>query len=99
MALELGPTIRVNTVNSGWVPTGEDREAYEDSKRFEDIDDLHPVGRIGRPEDIAGVITFLASDDAAFVTGANFLADGGRSALMYDQWAPAYGDLEGPASL
>jgi len=98
MAVELGPAIRVNTVNSGWVPTGEDREAYEAGERFEDIDDLHPVGRMGRPEDIAGVITFLASDDAAFVTGANVLADGGRGVIMYDQWAPAYGNREGPTS-
>lgn len=97
-ALKLGPAIRVNTVNSGWVPTGEDREACEAGERLEDIDDLHPVGRMGRPEDIAGVMTFPASDDEVFVTGANVLADGGRGEIMYDQWAPAYGDRKGPTS-
>lgn len=94
MALEFGPAIRVNTVNTGWVPTGEDREAYEAGERFEGIDDLHPVGRMGRPEDIAGVISFLASTDAAFVTGASVLADGGRGAIMYDHWLSANGDRE-----
>ncbi|MFB6296495.1 MAG: SDR family NAD(P)-dependent oxidoreductase [Halobacteriales archaeon] len=96
MALEFGPAIRVNTVNSGWVPTGEDREAYEAGERFAGVDDLHPVGRMGRPADLAGAIAFLASDDAAFVTGANLPVDGGRSAVMYDRWLPAYGDRTGP---
>lgn len=94
MALELGPAIRVNTVSSGWVPTGEERKRYETGEIFEDIDDIHPVGRMGRPEDIAGVVTFLASDDAAFVTGSRLVADGGRSAIMYDDWAPNYSDRD-----
>lgn len=83
MALELGPEIRVNAVSPGWVRVREiDGEASREAwgKRAE----LHPLDRVGEPADIAGVISFLASDDAAFVTGSNLLADGGRSAVMQD---------------
>jgi NAD(P)-dependent dehydrogenase (short-subunit alcohol dehydrogenase family) len=43
------------------------------------------VGRIGTPADVAGVAAFLASGDAAFVTGASLVVDGGRSAVMEDE--------------
>jgi NAD(P)-dependent dehydrogenase (short-subunit alcohol dehydrogenase family) len=39
----------------------------------------HPIGRIGRPEEVASVIAFLASDDASFMTGLSIPVDGGRS--------------------
>lgn len=83
MALELGPEIRVNTVSPGWTRVAE-IEDEDDLERWREIGELHPLDRVGEPDDIAGVISFLASDDAAFVTGANLLADGGRSAVMQD---------------
>ena len=42
----------------------------------------HPVGRIGRPEDIAELVAFLLSDEAGFITGQNFVADGGMTKKM-----------------
>ncbi|WP_276256573.1 SDR family NAD(P)-dependent oxidoreductase [Halomontanus rarus] len=83
MALEFGPEIRVNTVSPGWTRVQE-IDSEEARQRWREIGELHPLDRVGKPDDIAGVITFLASDDAAFVTGANLLADGGRTAVMQD---------------
>lgn len=90
MAVEFGPAIRVNTLNSGWVPTGGGEADEETIARRREIADIHPVGRMGHPEDIAGAVAFLASDDAAFVTGTHLLVDGGRGAVMYDRWSPGY---------
>jgi dihydroanticapsin dehydrogenase len=102
MALEFAPEVRVNTLNSGWVPTGAGTADEEQIESRQEIGNLHPVGRMGHPADIAGAVTFLASDDAAFITGTRLLADGGRRAIMYDRgnpdwlredWPEAY-DLE-----
>lgn len=89
MALDLGPAIRVNTINPGWIAVDRTTEAMSDEERSH-LESIHPVGRIGEPEDVAGVATFLASDDAAFVTGASILVDGGRSAVMQDDTLPDY---------
>jgi len=77
LAAELAPHhINVNIVNPGWIDTpGERRFASEEDirqggKRI-------PWGRLGTPEDIAGVVAFLVSDDADYVTGATLRADGG----------------------
>lgn len=64
--------VRVNSVHPGFIDTpilGEtDRTMLADAT---------PMGRLGKPEDVAAVILFLASDDAAFVTGSEFVVDGG----------------------
>jgi NAD(P)-dependent dehydrogenase (short-subunit alcohol dehydrogenase family) len=84
LALELGPHgIRVNTVNPGWVEVERTREELPAEER-ERVERIHPLGRIGTPADVAGTVAFLASEDAAFVTGASLLVDGGRSAVMQD---------------
>ena len=83
-AVELGPLgIRANTVNPGWVEVERTRKelAATDRKRVELI---HPLRRIGTPENVAGVVAFLVSDDAAFMTGSSLLVDGGRTAVMED---------------
>jgi NAD(P)-dependent dehydrogenase (short-subunit alcohol dehydrogenase family) len=88
VAVEYGPAgIRCNAVRPGAVLTPlaesyledyEDREAMVQSWR-----DLAPLGRIAEPEDIASVIAFLLSADAAFVTGALVSVDGGASARCF----------------
>jgi len=89
MALDLGPEVRVNTINPGWIEIDRTRESLDDEE-YEHVESIHPVGRIGEPGDVAGVATFLASDDAAFVTGTHLVVDGGRSAVMQDNYLPDY---------
>ncbi|MXR21801.1 SDR family NAD(P)-dependent oxidoreductase [Halobacterium bonnevillei] len=92
MALDFGPEIRVNTINPGWIYVDRTMAEMAEQRRQE-LAGIHPVGRIGKPEDIAGVATFLASDDAAFVTGASLRVDGGRGAVMQDDTLPDYREL------
>jgi NAD(P)-dependent dehydrogenase (short-subunit alcohol dehydrogenase family) len=92
MALELGPHgIRVNTVNPGWVEVERTREELSDDER-QRVEELHPLGRLGTRADVAGTVAFLASDDAAFVTGTSVLVDGGRSAVMQDHTFVEYAE-------
>ena len=79
LAIEGGPhRIRVNTISPGliWTPQIQSAIALEDAVG------RSPIGRAGMPEDVAQVALFLASDDAGFVTGANYAVDGGQSALL-----------------
>jgi NAD(P)-dependent dehydrogenase (short-subunit alcohol dehydrogenase family) len=74
--------IRVNNVNPGWVKTGMNEEELarwkaEGSKELEEVLLLHPLGRLGKPEDVAWAVVYLASDESSWVTGASFLIDGG----------------------
>jgi 3alpha(or 20beta)-hydroxysteroid dehydrogenase len=80
-ALELGPSgIRVNSVHPGLIDTDMTRTAAGG-----DVADLEracrslPIKRTGRPDDIAGVMTFLASDESAYCTGSEFVVDGGAT--------------------
>jgi NAD(P)-dependent dehydrogenase (short-subunit alcohol dehydrogenase family) len=76
MAVELGPHgIRVNCIGPGWIRTG--MNPLDDEARVARILDGVPLGRIGTPRDVAGAALFLASDDAAYVTGIIIFVDGG----------------------
>lgn len=85
MALELAPwNIRVNSVCPGDVMTPlteKQLEQYPDRETaLREMKSVYPLGKIGTPEEIAGVIEFLCSDDAAFVNGAIWSVDGGITA-------------------
>jgi meso-butanediol dehydrogenase/(S,S)-butanediol dehydrogenase/diacetyl reductase len=75
--------IRINAVCPGAIDTGllDDYIAEADDRvaMTKRIEANHPMGRIGRPEEVASVIAFLASDDASFMTGLAIPVDGGRS--------------------
>lgn len=85
MALELAPLgIRVNAVGPGTILTEMTRSnVLSDNEARRTILSRTPLGRFGEPEDVASVVAFLASDDAAYVTGETVFIDGGRRALNY----------------
>lgn len=78
--------VRCNAVAPGWIDTDlnlEFIESMEDPEQFRrDIGGIHPVGRTGKPDEVAGLIAFLASTDASFITGQIYTIDGGRMAKL-----------------
>lgn len=76
LAISLGPDIRVNCISPGWIATHGRREL----KRSDHLQ--HPVGRVGKPEDVASLCAWLLSGDAGFATGANYILDGGMTRKM-----------------
>ncbi len=75
LAVSLGPDIRVNCISPGWIHTETKSLRNKDHRQ-------HPVGRVGKPEDIASLASFLISEKASFITGQNFIADGGMTVKM-----------------
>ena len=75
-----GRGVRVNCVNPGYIETPMTEFMLRDDARREESIALHPIGRLGKPEDVANAILFLASDDASFVTGVALPVDGGYTA-------------------
>ncbi len=72
--------IRVNAVCPGFIYTALTANVTGNPEVHEQMKALHPMGRLGHPEEIANVILFLASDEASFVTGAAWTVDGGYTA-------------------
>lgn len=72
--------VRVNSVHPGFVDTPMLDQAKEDEQTLEAIVSMTPMGRLGRPEEIASMVSFLASDEASYMTGSEVYVDGGWTA-------------------
>lgn len=91
-ALDYAPDrIRVNSVSPGWTWSNVIEAVSEGDLEHADrvAANFHMLGRLGRPEEVGRVVSFLASDAASFVTGADYAVDGGYSALGPEQRDPA----------
>ena len=77
LAISLAPWVRVNSISPGWIDTTGCEFDPDGSDALQ-----HPAGRVGRPDDIASLVIFLASREAGFITGENITVDGGMSRLM-----------------
>ena len=75
LAVSLGPEVRVNCISPGWIVT-KGPEPTVDEHAF------HPAGRAGVPADVAALVGFLVGPDSGFITGAEFIADGGVTRKM-----------------
>jgi NAD(P)-dependent dehydrogenase (short-subunit alcohol dehydrogenase family) len=75
LALEWGPKVRVNFISAGMIDT--DQGHYGDDESIARVSATVPLGRLGTPADIADAVVFLASTEAAFISGSNLVVDGG----------------------
>lgn len=81
-AITYGPdNIRVNSVHPGTILTPLVQKLADEDPEYEEKQlKLHPLGRLGKPEEVANAVLFLASDEASFITGAQLTIDGGYTA-------------------
>src|SRR5579875_3349342 len=75
LAISLGPDVRVNCISPGWIHTKGPEPKTADHAQ-------HPAGRVGTVADIATLTAFLLGPDSGFITGAEFIADGGMTRKM-----------------
>jgi NAD(P)-dependent dehydrogenase (short-subunit alcohol dehydrogenase family) len=75
LSISLAPQVRVNCISPGWIATKGDPPRALDHA-------FHPAGRVGLPEDIAALTAFLVGPDSGFITGSEFIVDGGVTRKM-----------------
>ena len=75
LAISLGPMVRVNCISPGWIDVEDEALRPQDHAQ-------HPAGRVGRVEDVAALAAWLLGPDSGFVTGAEFVCDGGMTRRM-----------------
>lgn len=82
MAREWAPRqVRVNCVSPGYTETDLTRDYLDEGSHRETLESLVPMGRLGKPEVVAGLVHFLLSDASSFITGQSIHVDGGRGLL------------------
>jgi len=87
MGLELAPTVRVNAISPGYVLTPMQRAEYTD-EMLDAVNRKIPMGRHAKPDEIAALFAFLASEDAAFATGRVYVMDGAETTGgLCSQWS------------
>lgn len=84
LAMSLGPEIRVNCISPGWIDVSDwKKQAIRHKAQLtEQEHQQHPAGRVGKPEDVASFVIYLASPEASFIRGENFVIDGGMTKKM-----------------
>ena len=93
LAVDFGPLgVRVNAICPGLIITERSKEHFEsDPERVAFFADQYPVRRVGRPDDIAGAVAFLCSDDASFITGQSLVVDGGMTTQLQEDFGVRQG--------
>ncbi|MCC5931064.1 MAG: SDR family oxidoreductase [Cyclobacteriaceae bacterium] len=84
LALSLGPDIRVNSISPGWIEVSHLKKSSMATQYVfrEEDHSQHPCGRVGIADDIASMVIFLADEKNGFITGQNFVVDGGMTKKM-----------------
>jgi NAD(P)-dependent dehydrogenase (short-subunit alcohol dehydrogenase family) len=84
LAISLAPEIRVNCISPGWIDVSAiKKKSKANQTELSEADHLqHPAGRVGKPEDIANMVLFLLNPENDFITGQNFIIDGGMTKKM-----------------
>lgn len=84
LAVSLGPEVRVNCISPGWIDVSavKKKSQAQQYQLTEEDHRQHPAGRVGTAEDIARMVLFLLNPENSFITGQNFVVDGGMTRKM-----------------
>ncbi len=84
LAISLGPNIKVNSISPGWIEVSDlKKKSNRKEITLSEADhSQHPAGRVGNAKDIARLLLFLANQENSFITGQNFMIDGGMTRKM-----------------